>query len=100
MEAALAMAWRLLVEGDDQPAARLWGYAVWRMSFDRAPREDGTIEIAVKDVSMRGVILFNTTLALAVPAILWPPRPVRAAELEQPVACLVVVQADQGVPIG
>ena len=39
---------------------------------------------------MRGVILFNTTLALAVPAILWPPRPVRAAELVQPVACLVV----------
>jgi hypothetical protein len=30
---------------------------------------------------MRGVTLFGTSLALAVPAILWPPKPVRAAEL-------------------
>jgi hypothetical protein len=29
---------------------------------------------------MRGVTLFGTSLALAVPAILWPPKPVRAAE--------------------
>lgn len=29
---------------------------------------------------MRGVTLLGTSLALAVPAILWPPKPVRAAE--------------------
>lgn len=41
---------------------------------------------------MRGVTLFTTSVALAVPAILWPPRPVRAAELVQPVAPLVIDQ--------
>ena len=35
---------------------------------------------------MRGVTLFTTTVALAVPAIMWPPRPVRAEVLIQPVA--------------
>ena len=38
---------------------------------------------------MRGVTLFTTSVALAVPAILWPPRPVRAAELMQPVVQMV-----------
>lgn len=42
---------------------------------------------------MRGVTLFTTSVALAVPAILWPPRPVRAAELVQPVAPLVIDQS-------
>jgi hypothetical protein len=63
------------------------------MSYARRPREGGTLEFAVKDKSMRGVKLFTTSLALAVPAILWPPRPVRAADLVQPVAPLVIDQS-------
>jgi hypothetical protein len=87
-----------LVGTNDQPATDLWGYAVWRMSLAHLPRENGTFEIAVKDKLMRGAILFNTTLALAVPAILWPPRPVRAADLVQPVACLVMAHtADSAI---
>ncbi len=45
---------------------------------------------------MRGVTLFTTSVALAVPAILWPPRPVRAAELVQPV--VQMIQADAAAP--
>ncbi|MXO70993.1 hypothetical protein [Alteraurantiacibacter buctensis] len=42
---------------------------------------------------MRGVTLFTTSVALAVPAILWPPRPVRAAELVQPVVEMIHADA-------
>ena len=43
---------------------------------------------------MRGVTLFSTTVALAVPAILWPPRPVRAETLDTlPQTELVALQA-------
>ncbi|MFC3102196.1 hypothetical protein [Altererythrobacter lauratis] len=44
---------------------------------------------------MRGVVLFSTSVALAVPAIMWPPRPVRAETLDS-VPCVVqVVNAAQ-----
>ena len=82
-----------LCQGDDPPGGRLWGYAVWRMSYAFRPREKGTFKSPVKDRSMRGVTLFTTSVALAVPAILWPPRPVRAAELAQPVVQMVPVDA-------
>lgn len=62
------------------------------MSCVCRPREKGTFEIEAKDKSMRGVTLFTTSVALAVPAILWPPRPVRVAELPAPV--VQVIQAD------
>jgi hypothetical protein len=42
---------------------------------------------------MRGVTLFSTTVALAVPAILWPPRPVRAETLD---AVPVAMVMDEG----
>jgi hypothetical protein len=42
--------------------------------------------------SMCSVKLFSTTVALAIPAIMWPPRPVRAEVLVQPTA--LVTQAD------
>ena len=63
------------------------------MSYAFPPRENGTLEIATKDKSMCEIKLVATSLALAVPAILWPPRPVRAADLVQPVAQLVVDQS-------
>lgn len=62
------------------------------MSRAARPRESGIFKIEAKDKSMRGVTLFTTSVALAVPAILWPPRPVRAAELVQPV--VQMIQAD------
>ncbi|MEO5706322.1 MAG: hypothetical protein ABIT10_08450 [Alteraurantiacibacter sp.] len=37
--------------------------------------------------------LFTTTLALAVPAIMWPPKPVRAQTLVQPAALVVYADA-------
>lgn len=63
------------------------------MSYAFRPRESGTFRLTVKDRFMRGVTLFTTSVALAVPAILWPPRPVRAAELVQPVVQLIPVDA-------
>ena len=42
---------------------------------------------------MRGVTLFTTTVALAVPAIMWPPRPVRAETVAPPVVEMASVQA-------
>lgn len=80
----MAQAFCLFVRDDDQPASRLLGYADWRMSPARHSREIGTSKIVVKDKSMRGVTLFTTSVALAVPAILWPPRPARAVDLVQP----------------
>ena len=63
------------------------------MSYALRPHDKGTFAVTVKDRSMRGVTLFTTSVALAVPAILWPPRPVRAANLVQPVAPLVIDQS-------
>lgn len=44
---------------------------------------------------MRGVVLFSTSVALAVPAIMWPPRPVRAETLENLPCVVQVVDAAQ-----
>ncbi|MFC3098763.1 hypothetical protein [Alteraurantiacibacter palmitatis] len=42
---------------------------------------------------MRGVVLFSTSVALAVPAIMWPPRPVRAETLDTLPCAVQVVDA-------
>lgn len=47
---------------------------------------------------MRGVTLFSTTVALAVPAILWPPRPVRAETLDA-VVPVVLAEASGAVTV-
>lgn len=44
---------------------------------------------------MRGVKILTTTLALAVPAIMWPPRPVRAETITAPVALVTFQTAAQ-----
>jgi hypothetical protein len=44
---------------------------------------------------MCSVKLFTTTLALAVPAIMWPPRPVRAETVAAPVALVAFEAAAQ-----
>lgn len=49
---------------------------------------------------MRGVTLFSTTVALAVPAILWPPRPVRAETIDQPVPCVIADAASAAPKAG
>ncbi len=44
---------------------------------------------------MCSVKLFTTTLALAVPAIMWPPRPVRAETVVAPTALVAAETAAQ-----
>jgi hypothetical protein len=42
---------------------------------------------------MCSVKLFTTTVALAVPAIMWPPRPVRAEVIVAPTALVICADA-------
>lgn len=44
---------------------------------------------------MCSVKLFTTTVALAIPAIMWPPRPVRAETITAPVALVAFEAAAQ-----